>query len=105
MTPRWATAGVFFVNGMGVGTLLPHLPYLRAELAISKGVLGLCLLAMTAGALIAMPLTGQLLDRRASRTVVRVVVLFYPVALAFPLLARSPEVLAAFLFLYGFANG
>ena len=70
MTPRWATAGIFFVNGMGVGTLLPHLPYVREQLAISKGVLGLCLLAMTLGALIAMPIAGQLLDRRPSRAIV-----------------------------------
>jgi len=46
MSPRWATAGVFLVNGAGVGTLLPHLPYLRGELGVSKGVLGLCLLTM-----------------------------------------------------------
>jgi predicted MFS family arabinose efflux permease len=105
VTPRWATAGVFFVNGMGVGTLLPHLPYLRAELDISKGVLGLCLLAMTAGALIAMPLTGQLLERRPSRSVIRAAAIAFPVALAFPLLARTPVVLAALLFVYGFANG
>jgi predicted MFS family arabinose efflux permease len=105
LTPRWATAGVFFVNGMGIGTLLPHLPYLREQLDISKGVLGLCLLAMTAGALVAMPLTGQLLDRRPSRSVIRIVVIAYPIALAFPLLARSPELLAVILFGYGFANG
>jgi MFS family permease len=105
MQPRWATAGVFFVNGMGVGTLLPHLPYLREQLDVSKGVLGLCLLAMTLGALIAMPLTGQLLERRPSRSVLRTVVAIYPVILAFPLLARSPEVLAAILFVFGFANG
>jgi MFS family permease len=105
MSPRWATAGVFFVNGMGVGTLLPHLPYLRAELAVSKGVLGLCLLAMTLGALIAMPLTGHLLDRHPSRTVVRIVVVAYPIALAFPLLARTPVVLALLLFFVGLANG
>jgi predicted MFS family arabinose efflux permease len=105
MQPRWATAGIFFVNGMGVGTLLPHLPYLRERLDISKGVLGLCLLAMTLGALIAMPLTGQLLERRASRSVLRVIVVAYPIALAFPLLAGTPVVLAALLFVYGFANG
>jgi predicted MFS family arabinose efflux permease len=105
LTPRWATAGVFFVNGMGIGTLLPHLPYLREELQISKGVLGLCLLAMTVGALIAMPLTGQLLERRPSRSVLRAAVVVYPIVLAFPLLARSPELLAAILFFYGFANG
>jgi predicted MFS family arabinose efflux permease len=105
MTPRWATAGVFFINGMGVGTLLPHLPYLRAQLDVSNSVIGLCLFAMTAGALVAMPLTGQVLARRSSRSVLRATVIVYPVALAFPLLARSPVALAAILFGYGLANG
>jgi MFS family permease len=105
MTPRWATAGVFFANGMGVGTLLPHLPYLRDKLDISKGVLGLCLLAMTVGALIAMPLTGQVLQRRPSRSVVRAAVIVYPVMLALPLLASTPAVLAVALFGVGLANG
>lgn len=105
MTPRWATAGVFFVNGMGVGSLLAHLPYVRAELGISKGLLGTCLLAMTLGAVIAMPLTGHVLDRRPSRAVVRAAVIAFPVAVAFPLLARTPVVFAALLLVYGLTNG
>src|SRR4051812_8198209 len=105
MTPRWATAGVFFVNGMGIGTLLPHLPYLRDKLDVTKGVLGLCLLAMTVGALIAMPLTGQVLQRRPSRTVLRAAVVAFPAMLALPLLAGSPAVLAVALFGVGLANG
>jgi predicted MFS family arabinose efflux permease len=90
---------------MGIGTLFAHLPYLRAELGISKGVLGTCLLAMTLGAVIAMPLIGHVLDRRPSRSVVRAAALTFPVALAFPLLARSPVVFAALLFVFGLCNG
>jgi fucose permease len=105
MSPRFATAAVFFVNGAGVGTLLPQVPYLRDQLDISKGVIGLCLLAMTLGALIAMPIAGQLLDRRPSRAIVRGAIAVYPLTLAFPLLARTPLVLAALLFVVGAANG
>jgi predicted MFS family arabinose efflux permease len=105
VSPRLATALVFFVNGAGVGTLLPQVPYLRDELDISKGVIGLCLLAMTAGALIAMPIAGQLLDRHPSRTIVRWAIAVYPLALAFPLLANTPVALAALLFVFGAANG
>jgi predicted MFS family arabinose efflux permease len=105
VTPRWALAGVFFVNGAGVGTLLPHIPYLQDRLEISKSVIGLCLLAMTLGAVIAMPLTGQLLQRRPSRDVLRVAVVAYPLSLAFPLLAPSPLALAPLLLCFGFANG
>jgi predicted MFS family arabinose efflux permease len=105
MSPRWATAGVFFVNGMGIGTLLPQMPFLQEQLDVSKGVLGLCLLALTAGALVAMPITGLLLDRRASRSILGAAVVAYPVALAFPLLAQTPLVLAPLLLAVGVANG
>jgi predicted MFS family arabinose efflux permease len=105
VSPRLATAGVFLVNGAGVGTLLPQVPYLRTQLDISKGVIGLCLLAMTLGALIAMPIAGQLLDRFPSRRIVRNAIAAYPLVLAFPLLARSPEVLALLLFFVGCASG
>jgi MFS family permease len=105
VTPRFATAAVFFVNGAGVGSLLPQVPYLRDQLDISKGVIGLCLLAMTLGALIAMPIAGQLLDRRPSRAIVRGAIAVYPLVLAFPLLARTPVALAALLFVVGAANG
>jgi hypothetical protein len=104
-TPRWATAGVFFVNGAGVGTLLPHVPYLKDRLDISKGVVGLCLLAMTAGALVAMPIAGQVLTRRPSRELVRVAIVAYAATLALPLLAPTPVALAALLCVFGTANG
>jgi MFS family permease len=105
VSPRLATAGVFFTNGAGVGILLPQLPYLRERLDISKGVLGLCLLGMTAGALVAMPIAGQLLNRHPSRRVVRAAVTAYPLTLAFPLLASTPVSLSALLVLVGAANG
>jgi hypothetical protein len=105
LTPRWATAGVFFVNGAGVGTLLPHVPYLKDRLDISKGVLGLCLFAMTAGALVAMPVAGQVLNRRPSRQVVRAAIVAYAATLALPLLAPTPVALAALLCVVGTANG
>lgn len=105
MSPRWAIAGIFFVNGAGVGTLLPHIPYLQERLDVSKGVIGLCLLATAAGALVAMPITGQALARRPSRGVVRAAALAYPLLLALPLLATTPVALAALFLAYGAANG
>jgi fucose permease len=105
VTPRWATAGVFFVNGAGIGTLLPQIPFLQEHLRLTKSVIGLCLLASAIGALVAMPIAGQVLARRASRGVVRVATLAYPVAIALPLLAPSPAALAALLLLVGVTNG
>jgi predicted MFS family arabinose efflux permease len=105
LTPRQATAGVFFVNGAGAGTLLPHVPDLKDRLDVSAGVIGLCLLAMALGALIAMPLAGQALARHSTRRVLGPAVVAYPVLVAFPLLAGTPLVLAGLLFAVGLANG
>jgi MFS family permease len=105
VTPRWATTGIFFLNGAGVGTLLPQIPYLQERLDISKSVIGLCLLAMAIGALLAMPIVGQVLHRVPSRRVVRVTAAVWPFTLALPLLAPSPVSLAALLFVVGAANG
>ena len=66
MTPRLATFSVFMINGAMIGTWVAHIPWLQDHLGISKATLGLCLLCMAAGALISMPLTGHVLDRRPS---------------------------------------
>ena len=73
MTPRAATFGVFFLNGAMIGTWVGQIPLVQERLDISKSTIGLALLCMAAGALVAMPLTGQVLDRRSSATVTRVV--------------------------------
>ena len=60
---------------------------------------------MATGALIAMPLTGQVLDRRSSAAVTRVVALICLPLLALPLFAPSPILLGAGLVVFGAANG
>jgi MFS family permease len=105
VTPRWATTGVFFVNGAGVGTLLPHIPYLQERLDLTKSVIGLCLLAAAIGSLTAMPIVGQVLDRRPTRSIIRVATCVYTASLVLPLLAPSPVLLAAALCLFGAGNG
>ena len=66
MTPRIATFDVFAINGAMIGTWVAHIPWLQDHLGVSKTTIGLCLLCMAAGALVSMPLTGHLLDRRSS---------------------------------------
>ena len=71
MTPRLATFSIFMVNGAMIGTWVAHIPWSQDHLGISKATLGLCLLCMAAGALVSMPLTGHVLDRRPSASVTR----------------------------------
>ena len=105
MSPRLATFLVFSVNGAMVGTWVAHIPWLQDQLGISKGTLGLCLLCMAAGALVSMPLTGHILDRLPSASVVRWTALAFCLMLPLPLLATSPYMLAAILFVFGASNG
>jgi len=105
MTPRLATTGVFLVNGAVVGTWVAQIPALQARLEVSRATLGLCLLSMAAGAALAMPLTGHLLERRSSAAVTRVAALVFPLLVPLPLLAGGPLALAALLLAFGAANG
>jgi predicted MFS family arabinose efflux permease len=105
MKPRAATFSVFFVNGAMIGTWLAHIPWLQERLGVSKGTLGLSLLCMALGTLVAMPLTGHLLDRRSSAAMARGATLAYCLLLPLPLLAPSPVVLGLTLLLFGATGG
>jgi predicted MFS family arabinose efflux permease len=105
VTPRVATFGAFFVNGAMIGTWVAQIPFVQDRLDVSKSTIGFALLCMAAGAMIAMPLAGQVLDRRSSATTTRVAALVYLPLLALPLLAPSPVLLGAGLVVFGAANG
>src|SRR4029079_18670452 len=105
MTPRVATFVVFAINGAMVGTWVAHIPWLQDHLGLSKATLGFCLLCMAAGAFVSMPLTGHVLDRVPSALVTRWAALVFCLMLPLPLLATSPYMLAALLFVFGASNG
>jgi predicted MFS family arabinose efflux permease len=105
VTPRQATFGAFFLNGAMIGTWVGQIPFVQDRLDISKATIGLTLLCMATGALIAMPLTGQILDRRSSGTVTRAAALLYLPLLSLPLNAPTPVLLGGALLLFGAANG
>jgi predicted MFS family arabinose efflux permease len=105
MSPRLATFLIFGVNGAMIGTWVAHIPWLQDHLGISKATLGLCLLCMAAGAVVSMPLTGLILDRRPSASVTQWSALAFCLLLPLPLLATSPAMLAAILFVFGASNG
>jgi hypothetical protein len=60
---------------------------------------------MAAGALVSMPLTGHILDGRSSASVTRVTTLIFCLTLPLPLLATSPVMLSAILFVFGASGG
>jgi predicted MFS family arabinose efflux permease len=64
---RFAVALTFFVNGALFATWVSRIPALQAGRGLSHGVLGLALLAIALGAVVAMPLAGRAATRIGSR--------------------------------------
>ena len=63
---RLATATLFFANGCGLGSWLPHIPDVKIWHGLSDGVLGLALLAIAGGAVAALPVAGRRRARQRS---------------------------------------
>jgi MFS family permease len=64
-----AIAVVFVANGLGGPSFLPRLPERQAALGLSDAGLGLVLMGMAAGALVASPAAGRAVGRVGSRPV------------------------------------
>lgn len=97
---RLATAALFFVNGCGLGSWLPHIPDVKVWHGLSDGVLGLALLAIAGGAVASLPVAGALTARHGSRPTSRAAALLFCAVLPLPLLAPGlPTLLAAFVLL------
>jgi MFS family permease len=70
-TTRNAVGVVFALNGFLYATLLSRVPDLREGLDLANGPLGLLLLAIAAGSIVALPSAGRLVERWGATAVVR----------------------------------
>ena len=68
---RVAVGAVFALNGLLFAALISRIPDLRHALELDNSSLGLLLLAIAAGSLIALPASGRLIDRWGAATVLR----------------------------------
>ena len=57
---RRAVSLIFLLYGAVIASWLPHIPDLKSRLLLDDGGLGLLLLAMAAGAILALPVAGWL---------------------------------------------
>ena len=55
MNARAATFGVFFLNGAAIGVWVAQIPFVQDRFDFSKSTLGLVLLAMAVGVIVALP--------------------------------------------------
>jgi len=101
---RRAVGAIFFINGAVIASWVPHIPALKERHAIDDGELGLVLLAMAAGAVLALPVAGWLVGRMGSRLVTSVAATALCVALPLPVLSPSVPLLSLALVLLGACN-
>jgi MFS family permease len=102
---RLATRLAFLVAGFGIACWAPLVPFAKARLGVDDGVLGLLLLSLGIGSVVAMLLTGIMSARYGSRPII--IAGGLGLALVLPLLAiaSTPATLALALFAFGAALG
>lgn len=102
---RHAVTAIFAINGLILSNWVPRIPAVQRNLDLSEGRLGLALLGVAVGALLAMPLIGGLVARFGSRPTTTVAVVALAASVPLPALAGSLATLTLALVALGAANG
>lgn len=102
---QMSTRVAFFIAGLGIAAWAPLVPYAKARAGLGEGTLGLLLLCLGVGSILAMPLAGLLAARFGCRRVTAGGTLL--ICAALPLLATVSSVpaLIATLFMFGAGLG
>jgi len=100
----WAVAVVFVANGLGGPSFLARLPERQTDLGLSDAGLGVVLVGMAAGALVASPLAGRAVSRLGSRPVVVAAALVLGASLWTAGAAPTPALLFVALAVVGSAD-
>jgi predicted MFS family arabinose efflux permease len=104
-TTRLATRLAFFVAGFAVSCWAPLVPYAKDRLAVDERMLGILLLCLGIGSLLAMFLTGMLSARFGTRPVILASGFGLCVVLPFLALAATPFTLGVTLLFFGASLG
>jgi MFS family permease len=105
LNERIATLGVFLANGFGIGAWAVEVPRIKESLALGDTSLGIALFAFALGAIVAMPLAGQLAPRFGSGRATALLGAAFVMMLPLPALAPGMATLCVVLFALGAANG
>ncbi|WP_247256052.1 MFS transporter [Pseudomonas moorei] len=102
---QMSTRIAFFIAGLGIAAWAPLVPYAKVRAGLDDGTLGLLLLCLGVGSILAMPLAGMLASRFGCRKVATGGTLL--ICLALPLLATVSSIAAliAALFIFGAGLG
>ncbi|HET6529631.1 MAG TPA: MFS transporter [Actinoplanes sp.] len=103
----WATYAAFIGSGFGMSTWATRIPQVRDGLALTPSRLGLVLLAIAAGSIVALVMSGYIVARFGSRRTVMTMAVLFAFGLTGVAFGYHLGVwpVVAGLFLFGFANG
>lgn len=102
---QMSTRIAFFIAGFGIAAWAPLVPYAKARAQLNEGTLGLLLLCLGVGSIIAMPAAGALASRFGCRRVLSAGTILLCVALPMLATVSSIPLLMAGLFLFGAGLG
>src|SRR5262245_12816724 len=91
----------FFIAGLTFASWASRIPDIKTYLQLDEAALGTVLLALPAGLMASLPISGWLVSRFGSRQTVIVGAVLYPLTLVFLGLASSIYHLIAILFFFG----
>lgn len=100
-----AVLALFLLNGALFGSWAARIPAFKEHFALSPDALGLLLLCLAGGAILAFPAAGRVIDRQGPARLSKILAVAY--CLALPLLAAAPDpiTLAAALLIFGACFG
>ena len=102
---RLGTAVIFVLLGSMQGTLASRMPALKTNAGLDDGLLGLALLGIPLGSILAVQVTGRWIGRRGSSPVTNVGVIFMCAAVVTPAFAPGFVTLLAALIMVGIGIG
>lgn len=105
LAQQMSTRFAFLITGLAMSAWAPLIPFVKSRLAIGESTLGLLILCFGIGSLLAMPVTGLLVNRYGCRRVITTSLLLMCISLV--CLAISPGIpgMAINLLLFGMMLG
>jgi MFS family permease len=102
---RWAVTAYFVITGAALATWTARIPAIKHRLGLDDATLSMALLAVAAGAVLAMQVVGHLTDRWGSATVMGPAGAMMSASLIIPGFAGGLPVLLVGLLLFGAGHG
>ena len=102
---RWAIAAMFLVNGLVMGAWAPQIPHLLPRHDIGESVMGLLILGLGLGAVLAMMFAGRLIQRFGAVTVAIAFAIALVPVLPAMIFAPNLPLLALAMMLFGATAG